>query len=63
MMQKRLVTLASVVIVGIMVSMAWQQAAKSSDNNEDVKKSEKPPPKEDQGKPREAKIDSATRAR
>ena len=47
MMQKRLVTLASVVIVGIMVSMAWQQAAKSSDNNKDVKKSENPPPKED----------------
>ena len=44
-------------------SLVSQAAAVPSDNNEDVKKSQDPAPKEDQAKPREAKIDSATRAR
>src|SRR5436309_11519464 len=68
MTKKGLITCGFVVIVCIMVagiSMAWQQAAaaKPSDNNEDVKKSQDLPPKEEPPKAREAKIDSATRAR
>jgi hypothetical protein len=68
MIKKGLIALALAVSAGMMVtgiSLVWQlsASAKSSDNNEDVKKSQDPPPKEEQPKAREAKIDSASRAR
>lgn len=68
-MRKRwLLTLASMLLVGILTmgfGLVWQQAAaaNSSGNNEDVKKSQDPPPKEEQPALPKAKIDSTVRAR
>jgi hypothetical protein len=66
MLKKWLIISGLSLMIGVLVvstSQVSQAVAVPSDSNEDVKKSENPPPKEDQAKPREAKIDSASRAR